>query len=357
MVTHPPTTRQIADACGCNQSTVSHALRDNPKISQEKRDHIRATAEKMGWRPNPLASAYMAHLRSVRPPGHQANLAFLIANRTSSQISAQGGHLQRHYKGALQRANQLGYALEVIWLHQPHLTARRLNTILLNRNVSGLIIPAITDPSEIFEQLNWHQFAAVGLGFSLRSPELHRVGVHTLHGFDEVLRKMVELGYRRIAIVVSQSYDERVNRGLLSPTYYAQKHLSFGSYLQTYIFPEPTDQVKPSIEAWLREHKPDIVLGEDIVWRVIREMHWRVPQDVAFASVDAAPDFPHIGGFNQRHELHGSVAVDMVIGQLLQNERGIPTVPRSILIEGSWIDGISAPAKENIPKLERSANI
>lgn len=357
MVTRAPTTRQIADACACNQSTVSHALRGNPKISQEKRDYIRETAKKMGWKPNPLASAYMSHLRSVRPPGHQANLGFLIANPTNSQISAQGGHLQRHYKGALERANQLGYSLETIWLHQPHLTARRLNAILLNRNVSGLIIPANTDQSEIIKQLNWHQFAVVGLGVSLQFPGLHRVGVHTLHGFDEVLRKMVELGYRRIAIIVSQSYDELVNHGVLSPTYYAQKNLSFGSYLDTYVFSEPTDQYKPSIEAWLREHKPDIVLGEDIVWRVIQEMHWRVPQDVAFASVDASPDFPLIGGFNQRHELHGAVAVDMVVGQLLQNERGMPAIPRSILIEGAWVDGISAPGKESIPNLGQSASI
>lgn len=357
MVTRTPTTRQIAEACGCNQSTVSHALRDNSKISAEQRARIRGIAERMGWRPNPLVSAYMAHLRSARPRSHQAGLAFLISNRTSSQISAQGGHLQRHYRGALQRAKELGYSLEILWLHQPHLTARRLNGILHSRNISGLVIAGLVDPSEIFEQLDWRQLTAVTLGFSLRAPELHRVAVHTMRGFDGVLRKVVELGYKRVAVVVSREYDERVSRGVLSPTYYAQKHLEFGGLLQTYVFPRPVKEAKSGIAAWLREHQPDVVLGEDIVWRTIAEMKWRVPQDVAFASVDASPDFPQIAGFNQRHELHGAVAVDLVVGQLLQNQRGLPTVPHTILVEGAWADGLSVPPKHVIPRLDRSATL
>lgn len=357
MANPPPTTRQIAEACGCNQSTVSHALRDNPKISAEKRAEIRGIAERMGWKPNPLVSAYMAHLRSARPRSHQASLAFLIANRTSSQISAQGGHMQRHYRGALQRAKELGYSLEILWMHQPHLTARRLNGILLSRNISGLIIAGIVDPSEIFAHLDWRQLTAVALGFSLRTPELHRVAVHTMRGFEGVLRKVVELGYKRVAVVVSREYDERVNRGVLSPTYYAQKHLDFGGLLQTCVFPRSVKEAKPLIAAWLTEHQPDVVLGEDIVWRAIAEMKWRVPQDVAFASVDASPDFPQIAGFNQRHELHGAVAVDMVVGQLVQNQRGLPVVPRTVLVEGAWADGLSVPPKSEIPKLRCSATL
>ncbi len=353
-----PTTRQIADACGCNQSTVSLALRDNPRIPAGTRKHILAVAERLGWRPNPFASVYMAHLRTTRPPAHQAGIGFLIANRHSGRITDQLLHVQRHYRGAKRRAEELGYSLETAWLHEPHLTAERLTSVLRHRGVVALIVAGIVDPSQILDELDWTQFAVVGLGFSLAQPALHRVAVHTLHGFDQVLHKVLDFGYRRPATIVSLSYDERVNHGVLYPTYYAQKRwrTTTRATLRTYVFPKPEEKEIGGIQDWIQRHRPDVVLGEEIVWQAIRRMGWRVPQDVAFANVDAAPEFGQIGGFNQRHELHGTVAVDMVVGQLLQNERGIPAVPRSILIEGTWMDGLSIPPKADIPALSTSAN-
>src|SRR5690606_11827530 len=97
------------------------------------------------------------------------------------------------------------------------------------------------------------------------------------------------------------------------------------------------------IADWLRENRPEVVLAEDVTWRAIRLMKWRVPQDIAFISVDWAPEFPLIGGFNQRHELHGAVAVETVVSQINHNERGLPEVPRVILIPGAWEDGLSIP--------------
>ncbi len=350
-----PTTREIAAACGCNQSTVSHALRGNPRIPDSTRKRILAVAEGLGWKPNPFASVYMAHLRSTRSPSHQAGIGFLIANAKSGRIADQPIHLQRHYHGACARAEELGYSLEAIWLHEPHLTARRLTSVLRNRNIVALVVAGIVHPSEILHELDWSQFAAVSIGFSLPEPALHRVAVHTLHGFDQVLRKVMNLGYRRLAAVVSLFYDERVNHGLLYPTYYAQHRWAAEGSIRTYLFPMPEEKEIPGIQDWLRQHMPDVVVGENIVWQAIQEMGWRVPQDVAFVNVDAAPEFPDIGGFNQRHELHGSVAVDMVVGQLLRNQRGIPEVPRSTLIEGTWVDGLSIPPKADIPGIKKSA--
>jgi LacI family transcriptional regulator len=356
MSTRPPTTREIALACGYNQSTVSHALRGREKIPAATRERILEVARSLGWQPNPLASAYMAHLRLSRPPSQQAGIAFLVSGQSSGRITDLPLYMQRHYRGAHERSLELGYSLEPIWVNEPHLTARRLTQVLRARNIVGVVIPGILQPSESLAGLDWRHFSSVALGYSFANPDLHRMAVDTHHGFDFVLRKIVELGYRRIAVVISTAYDVRVNHGVLHPAYYLQRNLGDGCRLEIHVIERPTASEIPGIQAWLREYKPEIVLGEDIVWQAICRMRWRVPQDVAFANNDTSPEFPDMAGFNQRHEIHGSVAVDVVSSSIVQNERGIPLVPRLTLIKGGWFDGLSAPPRADIAKMEKSAN-
>lgn len=352
-----PTTREIAAACGCSQPTVSYALNNHPKIPAETRARVLRVARSLGWRPNAFASAYMAHLRTRRAPAFQAGLAFLIANRESGRIEDQLMHMRRHFAGARARAEALGYALEPIWLHEPGLTARRLNQVLRSRNVPGLLIPGLRTPSDIFDGIEWSRFAAVTMSYALPGPNLNRVAVDSAHGFDLMLRKAIDLGYRRVAVMVSDEYDARVNHGVLMPALYARERWAPKGSVLVCRFARSHAEEIPRIQSWLRRHRPDVVLAEDVVWRAIEGMKWRVPQDVAFISIDWAPEYPDFAGFNQHHELHGSVAIDMLIGQILQNERGLPTIPRVVLVKGEWADGLSAPPNAQRIKIKRSARL
>ena len=54
---------EIAQRLGVAPSTVSRALRDDPRISAAVREQVRGIAGELGYRPNPLVSALMAHRR------------------------------------------------------------------------------------------------------------------------------------------------------------------------------------------------------------------------------------------------------------------------------------------------------
>jgi hypothetical protein len=41
----------------------------------------------------------------------------------------------------------------------------------------------------------------------------------------------------------------------------------------------------------------------------------------------------------QHNDLTGEAAVDMLVGMLNNNEKGVPAFPRAIIIGGSWMDG------------------
>lgn len=298
----------------------------------------------MGWKPNAFASAYMAQLRTQRPPGYQATLAFLTAHPTSPHIKDLPGHVVRHFNGATQQAAKAGYALSPIWLHEPGMTGRRLNGILRSRNIHGIIISHLLKPTHVFDDFDWSEVAPVALGFSLSKPDLDRVAVRSTQGFDLVLRQALTMGYRKIAVVVSYDYDRRQDHGLLFPTSFAQLHWQPAGTIQSFCFPQAEPSVIPEIQAWLRKNRPQIVLGEGILLEAIRDMGWRIPEDVAYMSVDRGPEYPHIAGLNQRHELHGVVATDLVVGQLLQNRRGLPEVPRCVSVQACWAPGDTAPS-------------
>ena len=67
MTTNSPTPpvrmREIAREVGVDASTVSRALRGDPRIGVGLSEKIRGAAERLGYRPNPLVSALMANRR------------------------------------------------------------------------------------------------------------------------------------------------------------------------------------------------------------------------------------------------------------------------------------------------------
>lgn len=310
----------------------------------------------MGWKPNPLASAYMAHLRAGRPSSYKASLAFLLPNPQGPRLRDQFMHIQRHYVGAERRAKSLGYELQTIWLHEPHLTSRRLSTVLSSRNIPGIMMPG----SSILTDFDFSQFAAVSMGFSPSHSNICRVTVDTGDGFTMALRKTRELGYRRIAVVVSDEYDNLVNYGTFRAAGYLREEWSMAGVdceILMCHFKTSSSHEMAGVADWLRKKRPDAVLGENVAWRAIEHLGWKVPQNIAFVSVDWSPDHPLIGGFNQRHELHGAVGVETVVSQINHNERGLPEVPHVVLIPGAWADGLSIPPKAEIKSIKRSAKL
>lgn len=341
-----PTTREVAAASGCSQSTVSNALRNDPRISEETRVRIQKIATDMGWRANPLAAAFMAHLRATKPPKYQANLAFVVSNPESSRVEDLPAHQRENFRGARERAEQLGYVLDPLWLCEPGLNAGNLARMLQSRGTHGLIIPGLVSPSGLFTSFDWAEFSSVALGSGLADHPLHRVAFNYNRAVPMALHRLFELGYRRIGVIVSTAYDKKVNHGWLYPLYYEQKQPWGRQWIKSCIFPGADASDRRRVRAWIEKERPDVILGEYLAWHVIHDMGWKIPHDVAFATFDWSGDHPDIAGIYQSHDVMGAMAVDLLTAQLTQNERGLPTVPKLLQIEGRWREGESVPALE-----------
>ena len=126
------TLQDVADRAGVHRSTVALALRDHPRIPADTRELIRALAEKLGYRQNPLVAALMRSRRSGNAVKH-GTLAFLTNYPTRDGWRPIHHNRPDFFPGAVARAKDFGYKLEHFWLGEPGMTPARLSAILRAR--------------------------------------------------------------------------------------------------------------------------------------------------------------------------------------------------------------------------------
>jgi LacI family transcriptional regulator len=336
-----PTLRQIAAACGVNVSTVSRALANRRRVGEATRRRILAEARRMGWKPNPLAAAYMTHLRATGKPRPEAAIAFVLAFRHIGRFADLPGYHADVFAGARDRAESLGYALEPVWLHDVDFDVRRLSRMLKSRGMLGVLLHGGDIPGDFFMALEWDAFAAAAWALGVRQPVLHRASHNEAHGIRLIMRRIHEFGYARVALVLSQAVDEVTDHAILSSFCFEQRNRASAPLVN--ICSSAGEASRATIQGWLRRRRPEVVIGDMSAWEAIRAMGWRVPEDVAFVSPSWHASWPGTAGVDHRQQEIGANAVDLVAGQITRNERGVPAVPKLVLTEGIWRDGPSLP--------------
>ena len=110
--------------------------------------------------------------------------------------------------------------------------------------------------------------------------------------------------------------------------------------------PHEIEQGRDLFSAWIRQHDPDVVISMDThAPRWIKGMGLRMPEDIAFVSYDWVPSMSGYAGIDQRRPHVAAAAVDLLAVQMSRFERGVPAVPRQVLIPSAWVDGDSVPSR------------
>lgn len=325
--------QSVADALGVTKMTVSLALRNHPSISVKTRARIVAHARKLGYTPNPLVSALMANLRR----GRVTNAPQIIAFVTVYPEADFGIGIKRLIAGAKARASQLGYAIHVFSLADQQVSPRRLAGILTNRGIRGLVIAPFPEPEDRFV-MPWERFACATIARSLKSPELHRAHSNQYHAVLLAFERVWKRGYRRIGLVAERQQSERCEHWWRNGfRLAAERHECLLRQCPSHL---PHKLESDALLRWFRRAAPDAILSIDgRALAMLRKENIRVPEDVGYAMLDLLEDNPFCAGVNQNHELIAAAAVDVVIEQLYNNELGVPSNPKSVMIEGVWVDG------------------
>ncbi|WP_269522239.1 LacI family DNA-binding transcriptional regulator [Coraliomargarita parva] len=336
--------KDVATAAGVSSSTVCRALNSNPQIPEATRKRIQKVAEELGYRPDPLLSAFASRRRGRKLGSSVTTIAY-ITNFATRDEWRENPFYKRCYEGIRERVESLGYKLEHFWLGETGMNAQRLSRILYNRGILGICVAPMAHVREPIA-IEWERFSCVTIGYSVMTPILHRSTPHHYHGMQLAIRQLYDLGYDRIGLCLFSDTSRRVDELWLSAAFLAQngrlvlKGVEARDFaIKTYLF---DDNTLADVPDWCRREKLDVVISDNrIVAQTMRNAGISVPGEVDIATLNWNEANGGVAGINQRPDKIGAAAMDMLIGQMQRGERGIPDVPLTTMVEGVWVDGKS----------------
>ena len=339
------TVRDIAKRLKISHTTVSRALKDDPRIRDSVRQKVQATAREMGYRPDPMLGALAAYRqgRTQRPIG--AELAWINCWPEPKRLR-EFKEFDLYWQGAFEEAERAGYRLEEFCC-PADLSPERLEKILCARNIRGLLLtPGWSAVTPDWGQFNWDEFCVVRFGYSLQSPLAHLVTSDQLMDGVLAFESMWNRGYRRIGMAMWTAQGTRLVR-FAAGYLYAQLRMHTKLRLPLLALDEAESKmVQRQFAAWLKASKPDAVLTDvPGVGDMLTAAGYRVPKDIGLATLSVL-DGHADAGIDQNSKEIGRAAVQTLISLIHHNERGIPQVPREVLIAGHWVDGSSLPPKK-----------
>ncbi|MFO1451777.1 MAG: LacI family DNA-binding transcriptional regulator [Opitutaceae bacterium] len=332
---------KVARAAGVATSTVSRALRDDPRISAATRNRVQSCVKELGYRPNPLVSALMTQLREGQPPIAKCNLAWL--DFFDDPEDWRRDPVQRaFFEGARQRAQAHGYALTRILVGKR--STERLGTLLRNRGIHGVLFPNFDASEGVASRLplDLGKFTTVGVGTRYESPFLHYSSDDQFESGRLAVQKLWERGYRRIGYVG----DPRIER-IVNGRFYAGYHATLHIELGTAPLPPLLTHHESEACGWVRRMRADaLVSANRNLYPRLREGGLRLPEDVALAHLNvedaegiSGASAGQIAGVRQDNVGVGAGAVELLVSLLYHNEQGVPLHPRGMQVQGTWVDG------------------
>ena len=291
---------------------------------------------------NPLVSDVMSRARNTQT-SYLGTLAYITAWPDKRAWQASPIDL-RYFNGALNQANRAAYLLEEFSLKEKNITSRRMNQILQSRGITGVLVAPLP-PSRLrwHVSLEWPSFSSITIGYSVWRPTLNRVASHYSNNLTVAMHQLRHLGYSRVGLALPKGTDERVDHNLLASFRIIQERMKRLGSISPLVFDQNGyDEFK----GWFSKYSPDVVMsfgGPALQW--LHDLGVRIPEQTGFVELDLSEANGAVAGIDQCPEAVSEAAVDLLISQLYRNERGLPTLPKLMLIEGRWIEGKTLPPK------------
>lgn len=327
--------RSLAALAGVSISTASRALHNHPMISEAVRKKLQALARRRGYAINPLVGQVYSEARSGRGFGDLGTLAYVTAYETATWWHAHPT-LRGFHHGVVARAKQMGLGVDEFWAQEPGLKGRRLTQILRARGIGGVVLAPVPGRSAV-DILDWKHFSVALIGESVKAPRLHRAVPNQRQTIQLALHELTQLGYRRIGLVMRQRYHAMTDFNMLSTFLVFQHGLAEAERVPVEM---PGEWTPENFTAWFQRHRPDALIG---AVRPARD--WlaaagvQCPRDVGLVLLDWDEDAKDFAAVDQNAAEVGAAAVDVVLGQMRRNERGIPVTPKTLLVDTVWRPG------------------
>jgi DNA-binding LacI/PurR family transcriptional regulator len=180
----------ISHRLGMSRTTVSLAMRDDPRISEATKNRVLAAVKKLNYQPNQLARTLATG---------KSNLVGVVVPNTSDRVYAE---IFRGIEDAAQAdsyhvlLSNASYELEQ--------EASRIRDMMSLRIAGIIAAPVFTlqkHPPRIWQELRRFGFPIVILNRELNPPIFHQVSVDNAAGIRMACETLASLGHRRVAYI------------------------------------------------------------------------------------------------------------------------------------------------------------
>lgn len=351
----PITQKEIARATGLSKSTVSMALRNDPNIAAGTRRKVLQAAARLGYQRNPMLGALCAYRDKQRAVGFHGLLAWLFS-------SAEGPGWQpdfeyrSYYEGASARAAELGYRLLEFDLNPQKISPAVLARVLHARGIHGALVgPLPTAHNELTLPLD--QLSVVAFGYTLESPQVHRVTSHHYDSMLEIMRQLRSRGYQRIGFCVPTLFVERLRGAQLAAFWFAQTSIAPENRIppcEADSIAEPADRFKAASD-WLEHYQPDALIVSRAgfaTWP--HQLRAKVEsKGIVGLSVDKKETV--LSGIDECSREIGRVGAQFLISLVEHGEMGVPATPQHVLIKSRWHEGSTVRSMPGAASMAKQA--
>jgi LacI family transcriptional regulator len=324
------TIKDIAKALGISTSTVSRALRDSYEISPETKQLVLECAQKLNYRPNPIAlSLKEKRSRSI------GVVVCEIANNFFSQV----------INGIEAVAYDKGYNVIIAQTHESYEREVVDLQYLSSRSVDGLLISVSTETQDTSHLRALHEKGLPIVFFDRISQDIqtHAVISDNFKGAYEATEHLIQQGYRKIASIAGSEYLSTTHERLMGyrealiahdikPIDSFVKHCFYGGMQ----FSEVEEAIN---RLMVSKQKPDAIFATSDklttgCLKTLNRRGIRVPDDMAlvgFSNTDIAELInPSLTVVRQPAMEMGQAAMELLL-QLIESKRPITQFEKRIL--------------------------
>lgn len=342
--------RDIAQRAGVSTMTVSLALRDHQGISTATRKRVKEIAEEMGYQRDPLLSALGRRIRRRKDGAFHSTLAW-FHDWDKPEVYREVPWLRRYWEGARQRAEELGFALDPIWLREKGLNPQRLHKILHARGIRGFTVHQLIHP-DLLQGFPFDEYAHTSIGQNLLSRKIPRVLPDASTNALLALEQVVARGYRRIGFFQNVYHTARTQSEGVEAVFFHAFRMTGTPPIPPFFYHEIRQPRRENLQRfaeWLRANEPDVIFTEnDDLMKMAEEIGLRIPDDVGFVHLEITDQSKNWSGIDPHPEGLAGAAIDQLAGQIFRNEPGVRHPNESFRLTGDWVEGRTVrPLPEN----------
>jgi LacI family transcriptional regulator len=356
-VPKPASLASIAAAAKVSTSTVSRALNNHPSIPECTRIRIKQIAAKLAYTPNPLLARVFSTLREHRKTGYRGTIA-LLETTGDFQLNRADPVTLAFLRGAQEQAQMMGFGLERFPLHGTGLTPGRLAGVLKARGIEGVVI--LPDNEEImtnrfFEHFPFDEFCGACIGTQLFYAHVSAAMNDQYMSARSAHIHLRNLGYQRVGLICWRYHIELLSgrfvggfRSLIGQESAPVLLVDQVPGVPSIHIPGTEHPALKSVETFVREHSLDAIVTPiySIYFEVLLPRLKKAGLKIALGTLDRRGD-SSMAGIEQHHEDVAAAAVESVVSNLLHRGSGGGTRINTLLLEGDWHDGASAPSCVN----------